>query len=42
MLEKVWAPRWATKSLQELEARGADLPGIEAAKRAAKDRSDLK
>jgi hypothetical protein len=42
MLERVWAPKWANKSLRELEAHSPHLPGIEAAKRAARARGDLK
>lgn len=38
LLDKAWAPRWARYSLEELERIQTDLPGIEYARRLAKQR----
>jgi hypothetical protein len=38
LLDRAWAPRWARYSLEELERIQTDLPGIEYARRLAKQR----
>lgn len=42
MLDAVWASRFAKKSLKELETLPSNLPGVEAAKRLARQRSNVK